>query len=129
MRMPAAVPRAPAQCTVSLPGPETGPAVPLPGPAVALAHPQAVVVQVDPGLLRMLLLQELVGLHAALAGLLRLRPREAHLAGRDTMASGLGHVLGCCPSPTRRPGAPHLGHSPHLPAQGFEIQRQPRLPQ
>lgn len=46
-----------------------------PGPA----HPQAAVVQLHPGLLSLLLLQELVGLHAALAGLLRLGPGEAHL--------------------------------------------------
>lgn len=67
------------------------------------AHPQAVVAQVRPGLLRLLLLQELVGLRAALAGLLRLRPGEAHLARRDMAASGLGRILRC-PSPTRRPG-------------------------
>lgn len=43
-------------------------------PNPALAHPHAIVVQVDPGFLCMLLLQELIGLHAALAGLLRLWP-------------------------------------------------------
>lgn len=64
------------------------------------AHPQAVVVQVDPGLLGMLLLQELVRLHAALAGLLRLRPGEPHLGwGPGPQAWGP-----CChPEPTRRP--------------------------
>ena len=52
----------------------------------------------------MLLLQELVGLHAALAGLLRLRPGEPHLGwglgGQDLRP---GAFPGGHPGPTRRP--------------------------
>lgn len=39
------------------------------------------VLQVDPGLLRLLLLQELVGLDPPLPGLFRLRAAEPHLKG------------------------------------------------
>lgn len=79
--------------------------------------------QVDPGLLSMLLLQELVGLHAALAGLLRLRPGEPHLvAGRggvgpQPQAWGVPRLL-----PQHPPGGQrtsHLGHFPLPPNSGW----------
>lgn len=62
----------------------------------------------DPGLLGMLLLQEFIGLHAALAGLLRLRPREAYLGvgvGGVT-ASDWDPSWATAPVPTSRPGYP-----------------------
>lgn len=70
------------------------------------AHPQAAVVQAHPGLLRVLLLQELVGLHAALAGLLRLGTGEADLGAGGVMGSDLGYHL------TRRPRIPPPEASP-----------------
>lgn len=76
------------------------------------AYSQAMVVQVDPGLLSMLLLQELVGLHTALPSLLRLWPGEPHLGTGGMMASGLATAWAAVPTPHRRPEDPTTGVLP-----------------
>lgn len=97
----------------SLPGAHRGQCPRRPGTP---AHPQAIVVQMDPGLLGMLLLQELVGLHAALAGLLRLRPGEPHLGwGPGPQAWGLSRLSSRAHPETREPSIWGISHSqtPH----------------
>lgn len=99
-----------------------GPEALLPGPQTR-AYPQAMVVQVDPGLLCVFLLQELIGLHSALAGLLGLRPGESHLevGWEEVTPSDLQHSVGPVPTLDSKPENATAERFPLPPSPSFPI--------